>query len=133
MMVLYHLHNPTAPTFLTTCNSCHLDIATGQGWRCETYPDYDLCNACFQKDGGIDHPHKLTHHSSIAERDAQNKEARQLRVVQLRKMLDLLVHASQCRSTQCYYPNCRKVKALFRHGMNCKTRASGGCGLCKKM
>ncbi|KAK9726769.1 hypothetical protein RND81_05G235900 [Saponaria officinalis] len=133
MMVLYHLHNPTAPAFVTTCNSCHLDIETGQGWRCETCPDYDVCNACFQKDGGIDHPHKLTHHPSIAERDAQNKEARQLRVVQLRKMLDLLVHASQCRSTLCYYPNCRKVKALFRHGMNCKTRASGGCGLCKKM
>ncbi|KAL9228432.1 hypothetical protein vseg_004015 [Gypsophila vaccaria] len=133
MMVLYHLHNPTAPAFVTTCNKCHLDIETGQGWRCETCPDYDVCNACFQKDGGIDHPHKLTNHPSIAERDAQNKEARQQRVLQLRKMLDLLVHASQCRSLACQYPNCRKVKSLFRHGINCKTRASAGCGLCKKM
>lgn len=48
-------------------------------------------------------------------------------------MLDLLVHASQCRSAHCQYPNCRKVKGLFRHGMHCKTRASGGCVLCKKM
>ncbi|XWS20574.1 hypothetical protein CRYUN_Cryun31cG0113900 [Craigia yunnanensis] len=133
MMVLYHLHNPTAPAFVTTCNICHLDIETGQGWRCEVCPDYDLCNACYQKDGGIDHPHKLTNHPSIAERDAQNKEARQLRVLQLRKMLDLLVHASQCRSAHCQYPNCRKVKGLFRHGIQCKTRASGGCVLCKKM
>ncbi|KAM7508135.1 hypothetical protein LguiA_018588 [Lonicera macranthoides] len=133
MMVLYHLHNPTAPAFVTTCNICHLDIESGQGWRCEICPDYDVCNACFQKDGGIDHPHKLTNHPSLAERDAQNKEARQLRVVQLRKMLDLLVHASQCRSPQCLYPNCRKVKGLFRHGIQCKTRASGGCVLCKKM
>lgn len=53
--------------------------------------------------------------------------------LQLRKMLDLLVHASQCRSPQCLYPNCRKVKGLFRHGIQCKTRASGGCVLCKKM
>ncbi|KAK9757052.1 hypothetical protein RND81_01G137000 [Saponaria officinalis] len=133
MMVLYHLHNPTAPAFVTTCNACHLDIETGQGWRCETCPDYDVCNACYEKDGGINHPHKLTTHPSIADRDAQNKEARQLRVVQLRKMLELLVHASQCRSIQCLYPNCRKVKGLFRHGLNCKTRASGGCVLCKKM
>ncbi|XWS19184.1 hypothetical protein CRYUN_Cryun32bG0109800 [Craigia yunnanensis] len=133
MMVLYHLHNPTAPAFVTTCNICHLDIETGQGWRCEVCPDYDVCNACYQKDGGIDHPHKLTNHPSIAERDAQNKEARQLRVLQLRKMLDLLVHASQCRSAHCQYPNCRKVKGLFRHGIQCKTRASGGCLLCKKM
>ncbi|XP_022724444.1 histone acetyltransferase HAC1-like [Durio zibethinus] len=133
MMVLYHLHNPTAPAFVTTCYKCHLDIETGQGWRCEVCPDYDVCNACYQKDGGIDHPHKLTNHPSTAERDAQNKEARQLRVLQLRKMLDLLVHASQCRSAHCQYPNCRKVKGLFRHGIQCKTRASGGCLLCKKM
>ncbi|XP_012087278.1 histone acetyltransferase HAC1 isoform X2 [Jatropha curcas] len=133
MMVLYHLHNPTAPAFVITCNICHLDIETGQGWRCEVCPDYDICNACYQKDGGIDHPHKLTNHPSMADRDAQNKEARQLRVLQLRKMLDLLVHASQCRSAHCQYPNCRKVKGLFRHGISCKTRASGGCVLCKKM
>ncbi|XP_038714551.1 histone acetyltransferase HAC1-like [Tripterygium wilfordii] len=133
MMVLYHLHNPTAPAFVTTCHVCHLDIETGQGWRCEVCPDYDVCNACYQKDGGIDHPHKLTNHPSVAERDAQNKEARQMRVVQLRKMLDLLVHASQCRSPHCQYPNCRKVKGLFRHGMQCRIRASGGCVLCKKM
>ncbi|KAL1098812.1 hypothetical protein V6Z11_D05G122500 [Gossypium hirsutum] len=133
MMVLYHLHNPTAPAFVTTCNVCHLDIETGQGWRCEVCPDYDVCNSCYYKDGGIDHPHKLTNHPSLAERDAQNKEARQLRVVQLRKMLDLLVHASQCRSAHCQYPNCRKVKGLFRHGIQCKKRASGGCVLCKKM
>ncbi|KAI8526746.1 hypothetical protein RHMOL_Rhmol12G0019800 [Rhododendron molle] len=42
-------------------------------------------------------------------------------------MLDL-VHASQCGS-----PNCRKVKGLYRHGMQCKIRASGGCLVCKKM
>ncbi|CAH1454279.1 unnamed protein product [Lactuca virosa] len=133
MMALYHLHNPTAPAFVITCVACRLDIETGQGWRCEICPDYDLCNACYRKDRGIDHPHKLTHHPSIAERDAQNKEARQLRVVQLRKMLDLLVHAAQCRAQLCQYPNCRKVKGLFRHGMHCKVRASGGCLLCKKM
>ena len=30
MMVLYHLHNPTAPAFVTTCNTCHHDIETRQ-------------------------------------------------------------------------------------------------------
>ncbi|KAF6162698.1 hypothetical protein GIB67_022357 [Kingdonia uniflora] len=133
MMVLYHLHNPTAPAFVTTCNSCLRDIETGQGWRCEICPDFDVCNACYQKDKCVDHPHKLTNHPSTADCDVVTKEARQMRVVQLRKMLDLLVHASQCRYPQCPYPNCRKVKGLFRHGIQCRTRASGGCGLCKKM
>eukprot|EP00250_Pteridium_aquilinum_P011854 c20351_g1_i2 orf=1101-6170(+) len=133
MMVLYHLHNPTAPAFVTTCNMCHRDIETGQGWRCETCPDFDLCNSCYSKDESVKHPHKLSPHPSAAEREAQSKEARQQRVLQLRKMLDLLVHASQCGSSQCQYPNCRRVKGLFRHGMSCKVRASGGCHLCKKM
>ncbi|MFS7962718.1 putative histone acetyltransferase chromatin regulator PHD family [Helianthus anomalus] len=133
MMALYHLHNPTAPAFVINCIVCRLDIETGQGWRCETCPDYDICNACYLKDRGINHPHKLTHHQSVAERDAQSKEARQQRVLQLRKMLDLLVHASQCRSAPCQYPNCTKVRGLFRHGRQCKVRASGGCALCKKM
>eukprot|EP00250_Pteridium_aquilinum_P011855 c20351_g2_i1 orf=875-5692(+) len=134
MMVLYHLHNPTAPAYVTTCNICHRDIETGQGWRCETCPDFDICNPCYSMDDSIKHPHKLVPHPSAAERDAQSKEARQQRVVQLRKMLELLVHASQCGSAQqCQYPNCRRVKALFRHGFSCKTRASGGCQLCKRM
>ncbi|KAH9307664.1 hypothetical protein KI387_035575, partial [Taxus chinensis] len=133
MMVLYHLHNPTAPAFVSTCNICQRDIETGQGWRCEVCPDYDLCNACYQKDDLVKHPHRLTAHPSIADRDAQNQEARQHRVLQLRKMLDLLIHASRCLSPQCAYQNCRKVKGLFRHGMNCKKRAAQGCNLCKKM
>ncbi|KAJ4801820.1 histone acetyltransferase of the CBP family 12 [Rhynchospora pubera] len=133
MMVLYHLHNPTAPAFVTTCNVCAHDIETGKGWRCEVCPDIDVCNSCYQKEGVVNHPHKLTNHPSNADRDAQNKEARQKRVIQLRKMLDLLVHASQCRSPHCQYPNCRKVKGLFRHGMQCRVRTSGGCSLCKRM
>ncbi|KAG0465829.1 hypothetical protein HPP92_019993 [Vanilla planifolia] len=133
MMVLYHLHNPTAPAFVTTCNVCYHDIETGQGWRREICPEFDVCNTCYQRDGGIDHQHKLTNKPSNADRDAQSQEARQIRVIQLRKMLDLLVHASQCRFPHCQYPNCRKVKGLFRHGIQCKTRVSGGCVLCKKM
>ncbi|KAI3505620.1 hypothetical protein L1887_27753 [Cichorium endivia] len=132
MMVLYHLHNPTAPLFLMTCNKCHLDVETLQGWRCEVCPKFNVCNNCYYNDGGVDHPHKLINYPSNDERDAQNKEARQLRVVQLREMLDLLVHASQCRSSLCQYANCEDVKGLFRHGMQCKVRAFGGCHLCKK-
>ena len=83
MMALYHLHNPTAPAFVINCIFCRLDIETGQGWRCEICPDYDICNACYRNNRGSDHPHRLTQHTSIAERDAQSKEARQQRVVQV--------------------------------------------------
>jgi E1A/CREB-binding protein len=77
MMVLYHLHNPTAPAFVVSCNICHQDIEAGNGWRCETCADFDLCNNC--KDSAK-HPHKLT---PFHDRTAQNKEARQQRVLQV--------------------------------------------------
>ncbi|XP_073148245.1 histone acetyltransferase HAC1-like [Henckelia pumila] len=132
MMILYHLHNPTAPAFLATCCVCRLDnIEAGQGWRCETCPDYEICNTCYQKEG-IDHPHKLTNNPSN-DRDAQNVGAMKSRVKQLRKMLDLLEHASKCHSPNCQYPSCRGVKRLFLHATTCKTRAVGGCVPCRRM
>ncbi|KAL3624659.1 hypothetical protein CASFOL_031327 [Castilleja foliolosa] len=51
----------------------------------------------------------------------------------LRKVLELLVHTPQCHTANCQYQNCRKLRGLFKHGMECKVRASGGCELCKKM
>ncbi|XP_073286278.1 histone acetyltransferase HAC1-like isoform X1 [Primulina huaijiensis] len=132
MMILYHLHNPTAPSFLATCSVCRLVIEAGQGWRCETCPDYEICNACYQKEGGLDHPHKLTNNPSN-DRDVQNIGARESRVIQLTKMLNLLVHASMCRFPNCQYPNCRGVKGLFLHARTCKKRAAGGCVPCRRM
>jgi hypothetical protein len=38
MMVLYHLHNPTAPAFACTCNVCQREIQGGDGFRCSTCP-----------------------------------------------------------------------------------------------
>ncbi|XP_008244163.1 PREDICTED: histone acetyltransferase HAC1-like [Prunus mume] len=56
--------------------------------------------------------------------------------LEIRKILDVLMHASQCPlapASQCQYPNCRKIKGLFRHGIQCEDRVSGGCVLCQKM
>uniref|UniRef100_A0A0A9TUP9 histone acetyltransferase n=1 Tax=Arundo donax TaxID=35708 RepID=A0A0A9TUP9_ARUDO len=130
MMVLYHLHNPTQPAFVTTCNVCENDIETGQGWRCKEC-DYDECAACYKQNEGVNHVHKLTKHLAGADRDAQN--IRQKRVQKARIMLQSLAHAVACRYPGCQYPDCRKHKALFHHGRKCLKRASGGCPLCKKM
>uniref|UniRef100_A0ACD5Z6X1 Uncharacterized protein n=2 Tax=Avena sativa TaxID=4498 RepID=A0ACD5Z6X1_AVESA len=133
MMMLYHLHNPTAPAFVISCNICKLDIETGQGWRCEECTDFDVCGACYEKDGGANHRHKLTNHPSSADRNAQSKEARQMRVQQAREMLALLVHAHACRDATCEHSNCRRIKGVFGHARKCTKRASGGCKVCLKM
>ncbi|XP_024544533.1 histone acetyltransferase HAC12 [Selaginella moellendorffii] len=133
MMVLYHLHNPMAPAFVVTCCICTHDIEPGQGWKCETCTEYDVCNGCYYKEETRKHPHKLVQHPSASERNAQNKEARQQRVQQLKMMQELLVHASKCCTTQCQYPNCGDLKRLFRHGMTCQKRVIGNCLHCKRM
>ncbi|KAI4358032.1 hypothetical protein L6164_001941 [Bauhinia variegata] len=143
-----HLHNSTAPAFLITCDICHREIETGPGWLCEVCPDYDICNVCYrQKDGsgGIDHRPKLTNHPSAT---AHRHHVPYGFKSNLWKMQDLVVHASQCHTAahgdpipllrrryyvRCRYPDCGKMKVLFDHGAQCPTRASGGCGLCKRM
>ncbi|KAK1381285.1 Histone acetyltransferase [Heracleum sosnowskyi] len=128
MMLLYHLHNPNVPAFLPVCHLCHLNIETGQGLHCEMCPDYNVCNACYQKDGS-NHSHKLTQDPSIVNVDAQNKKATQQKITNLRTGLDLLVHAIQCQN--CADPFCRKMKSLIQHVAQCKTRDTSRCVQCK--
>ncbi|CAI7931929.1 unnamed protein product, partial [Closterium sp. NIES-54] len=133
LMVLYHLHNPTAPAFVVTCNACQRDIENRQGWRCEQCPDYDVCAQCKDTCG---HPHPLVSHASQPDRNAQSQEGRQQRIKEVRKMLELLAHAASCRpqpGTVCTYPKCSMVKMLFRHGTICTVRSAGGCQHCKRM
>ncbi|PUZ59198.1 hypothetical protein GQ55_4G021300 [Panicum hallii var. hallii] len=129
MMVLYHLHNPTEPAFVTTCDICKNDIRTGQGWRCKEC-DYDECAACYKHNEGANHVHKLTKHPAGSDMDAHQKKSVETTEILLR----LLAHAGSCPGRGgCQYPNCRKLKSLFHHGARCKTRSSGGCHLCKKV
>ncbi|KAG2608387.1 hypothetical protein PVAP13_4NG316600 [Panicum virgatum] len=129
MMVLYHLHNPTEPAFVTTCDICKNDIRTGQGWRCKEC-DYDECAACYKHNEGANHVHKLTKHPAGSDMDAQQKKSVETTEI----LLQLLAHAGSCPARGgCHYPNCRKLKSLFHHGAQCKIRSSGGCRLCKKV
>lgn len=57
MMVLYHLHNPSAPAFASTCNTCNCEIEPGSGFRCTVCQDFDMCANC--KYAGMSHEHPL--------------------------------------------------------------------------
>lgn len=82
MMILYHLHNPTVPAFVSSCFNCHEDIEAGQGWHCETCPDYDLCSSCYQRQGSAGHAHELVrqmpagcHDVSLQKAGSQQRQA----------------------------------------------------------
>ena len=134
MMVLYHLHNPSAPAFTSSCNVCNRELEPGQGFRCTVCTDYDVCAVCKNKPD-FSHPHELKKHSS--QPDARvariSDEERRARQEQLRKTMQLLVHASSCQDKQCPHPSCFKVKMLFQHSLTCQTKATGGCQYCRRM
>ena len=132
MMVLYHLNNPSEPAFVATCNVCQRELEPGKGWRCETCPDFDICEECKISVG---HEHALVRsgqrHSGAA--GGMTEEDRRDRQAQIQRTMELLVHATTCKLPNCGSPNCTKVKHLFKHAMTCTQKAGGGCQLCRKM
>lgn len=135
MMVLYHLHNPEAPAFSSTCNFCHVEIEPGTGLRCTVCSDFDMCKNC--KAAGMRHEHPMVATTNFANRDEMRsrltEQERIERNQQLQKTLALLVHACSCHNPQCGSTSCRKVRALFQHAVQCTQKVTGGCHLCKKM
>ncbi|KAK6129097.1 hypothetical protein DH2020_037170 [Rehmannia glutinosa] len=126
MMILHHLLNTTALSMQTICSICHQDVMVD--WHCEICSEFHVCNACYQKEGEGCHVHKIVQHVTKVDCRKKSKEMQQLE--QVRKRLDLLEHANQCRSSRdnpCLYPNCEQFKMFFRHNSKCKTRLSGGC------
>eukprot|EP00878_Enallax_costatus_P031506 GHUV01034456.1.p1 GENE.GHUV01034456.1~~GHUV01034456.1.p1 ORF type:complete len:308 (+),score=93.52 GHUV01034456.1:203-1126(+) len=135
MMVLYHLHNPEAPAFSSTCNFCHVEIEPGTGMRCTVCSDFDMCKNCHAQ--GMRHEHPMVATTNFANRDEMRsrltEQERIERSQQLQKTLALLVHACSCHNPQCSSTSCRKVRALFQHAVQCQQKVTGGCHLCKKM
>jgi len=141
MMVLYHLHNPSEPAFVSSCNMCQGEVPAGSGWRCTVCPDYDMCDACYRRDPQR-HPHEMKPHSrdGIAAAvmrgprgAALSEDERKQRVANLQRTMALLVHASACNQAQCNTPDCHKVKTLFKHGVDCPKKAAGGCHCCRRV
>ncbi len=108
MMVLYHLHNPDAPTVATSCNVCNVEIEPGAGFRCSVCADFDICAGCKERVG---HAHPLTAqvHKVDETRVRLTDKERRERHEQLQRTMQLLVHACGCVNPQCSSNSCRKV------------------------
>ena len=142
MMVLWHLHNRDAPKFVQQCASCSREILTGTRYHCDTCPDYDLCEECHRNPkanrGACNH--RLQPIAVEAEKENQGsgtngltEEERRERQRNLQLHIQLIEHASRCKSTSCTSSNCAKMKSYLQHGKTCKLKASGGCKICKRI
>lgn len=51
----------------------------------------------------------------------------------IQKAIESLIHASQCRNSQCKIPSCIRIKRILRHTRDCRLRAMGNnCQICKQ-
>ncbi|MED6136920.1 hypothetical protein PIB30_060220 [Stylosanthes scabra] len=134
MMILYHLRAPNIASVGKTCSICCKHNLSQHSWKCDICPEFTACSACYKERGADCHPHKLSRTSSTAMCQSGNLELMENSAM-IQKLLNILQHASQCRSTKtqpCSYPNCRQIKMMFYHASKCTVRVAGGCQICKK-
>ena len=119
--------------FVYNCNTCVKSVETR--YHCTVCDDFDLCVACYQKNG---HPHKMEKLGFDLDGgggDATNAAAnpQEARKLSIQRCIQSLVHACQCRDANCRLPSCHKMKRVVSHTKQCKRKTNGGCPICKQL
>jgi len=150
-MVLYQLHNPSAPKFVRQCGACQRDIGNvGSRYQCNVCTDFDLCSDCFpliksrsKTHKGSRFVHPKSHTFSLIKCTAinNNKNAgvaatisADVRANTLKQFLKVLDHAAYCGGPQtgCQLKNCAKMKQLCVHVKSCPSNMQQ-CKICARL
>merc|ERR1712196_724903 len=116
MMVLYHLHHPEEPAFVSTCNICSKEIDASHEWRCHICEDYDLCTECYRKNY---HEHTMLQTKS---RSQDSKIDRNNRIHKVNRWVKLFSHSSLCIRKECNSFSCREFRKVLKHMRKCNKR-----------
>jgi len=143
MMVLFQLHNPSAPKFLQQCGSCYVDITHGIRYHCNNCPDFDLCEDCYEpvttglwakRDARFAHDKSHNFTSIDMEATMESRASREQRQKALRTHIALLEHAGMCSGPpSCSLKNCERIKGLFMHVRSCATKPKKDCRICSRL
>ncbi|KAI8486761.1 hypothetical protein Bbelb_355090 [Branchiostoma belcheri] len=131
MAMLYELHNQGQDRFVYTCNHCKQHVETR--YHCTVCEDYDLCIACYEKQG---HQHKMEKWGlglDDGDSSQSNQSPQEARRLSIQRCIQSLVHACQCRDANCRLPSCQKMKRVVQHTKSCKRKTNGGCPICKQL
>jgi hypothetical protein len=143
MMVLFQVHNPTAPKFLQQCGACYVDITHGVRYHCNKCPDFDLCSDCYEpvttgqwakRDSRFAHDSSHSFSPVDMEVTAENQASREEREKSLKAHIALVEHAGSCQGPPaCGLQNCQRMKGLFRHVQSCTTKPKKDCRVCSRL
>jgi len=134
LALLYELHTQAMgqDKFVYNCNTCSKSVETR--YHCTVCDDFDLCVACYQKDG---HPHKMEKLGFDLDGGggevAPTSNPQEARKLSIQRCIQSLVHACQCRDANCRLPSCHKMKRVVSHTKQCKRKTNGGCPICKQL
>ncbi|KAL2092474.1 hypothetical protein ACEWY4_012272 [Coilia grayii] len=64
---------------------------------------------------------------------ATAQKAAEMRQQSAQRSIPSLLHAVQCRASNCSLPSCQKMKRALQHTTVCKDNTSGGCRRCNKL
>jgi hypothetical protein len=139
MMVLFQLHNPSAPMFLQQCGACYREITHGIRYHCNDCSNFDLCDDCYEpvvtglwaKDSRFTHDKNHTFIPINTEAPPDTQKSREERSRKIKLHMELLTHASTC--TGCSLHNCQRMQKLFEHVKSCEVSHKNGCKICARL
>ena len=143
MMILFQLHNPTAPMFLQQCGACYRDITHGTRYHCNNCSNFDLCQDCYEpvttglwakRDSRFTHNKRHTFVAIDMEAPADTQKSRDERSRTIKLHLELVSHAATCDGPPgCSLNNCQRMKKLFKHVESCEVTYRNGCKICSRL
>ncbi|XP_045436974.1 histone lysine acetyltransferase CREBBP-like [Pipistrellus kuhlii] len=119
------LHGQGQDLGVHTCSECQQQVETR--WHCTECEAYDLCVHCYT---AKDHPHEMVKVGlGLDECPMSVRECRRLAI---RRCIQSLKHARQCRNAACSQKDCQKMKRVVLHTRSCQRKTNGGCPVCKQ-
>uniref|UniRef100_A0A0N5A519 histone acetyltransferase n=1 Tax=Parastrongyloides trichosuri TaxID=131310 RepID=A0A0N5A519_PARTI len=110
-----------------TCNVCQEKA----NLHCNKCDDFDLCNSCNAKNPHEHAMEKLD--SDLMSDDIKSNDSGNSRHESVQRCIRSLVHACQCRESNCRRPTCQKMRKVVNHTKTCKKRHNASCSVCKQL
>ena len=143
VMVLFQLHNPSAPKFLQQCGACYRDITHGIRHHCNDCSNFDLCEDCYEpivagtwakRDPRFAHDEHHTFTAIDMESSDDTAKSQADRQNSLKAHVKLLEHAAFCGGAPtCTLHNCDRFKKIFLHCADCDIKPKRDCKICTRL